>query len=412
VTRDDRSLTQPLVGRLRPFTSTIFSEMTALALQHGAVNLGQGFPDESPPPAVVAAAHAAIDAGHNQYAPGPGVPALRAAIADHQRRWYGLTYDPDTEVTVTFGATEAVSATLLALVEPGDEVVVLEPVYDAYTAAIAMAGAREVRVPLTPPAVPVEGAADAERAAWHLDVERLTDVITPRTRVLLLNSPHNPTGMVLTEEELDAIARVCAEHDLLAVTDEVYEHLVYDGVHVPLATRPGMRERTVTISSAGKTFSCTGWKTGWACAPPALTAAVRATKLFLSFAGGTPFQHAIVTALGLPDDELTAVTELHRARRDRLVAGLRAAGVPTTAAAGTYFVTSDLAAVGWDDGDAFCRWAPEAIGVAAVPVSAFVTDPAPVRSLVRFAFCKPDEVLDDGVARLAAWVAGTDGGSG
>jgi N-succinyldiaminopimelate aminotransferase len=387
---------QPLVPRLRRFGTTIFSEMTALAQAHDAVNLGQGFPDEAPPPAVVAAAHAALDAGHHQYAPGPGIPELRGAIAAHQRAWYGLDVDPDSEVTVTFGATEAVAATLLALCETGDEVLVLEPTYDAYTAVIAMAGAREVRVPLTPPAQ--EGA--LERGPWKLDVDRLAAAITPRTRLLLLNSPHNPTGAVLAADELDAIARLCVEHDLLAVTDEVYEHLVYDGEHLPLATREGMAARTVTISSAGKTFSCTGWKVGWALAPPALTAAVRTTKQFLSFAGGTPLQHAVVTALGLPAVELRAVGELHRRRRDLVADGLLAAGIPTTRAAGTYFVTADVAAIGWEDGAAFCRWAPAALGVAAVPVSAFVVDPAPVASLVRFAFCKPTAVLEEGIRRL------------
>ena len=405
-----RSVDQPLVPRLRRFGTTIFSEMTALAQAHDAVNLGQGFPDEDPPAAVLAAAHAALDAGHNQYAPGPGVPVLRAAIAAHLRDRYGLRYDPDTEVTVTFGATEAVAASLLALCEPGDEVVVLEPTYDAYTAAIAMAGAREVRVPLSPPEVEGEVAgADGgalERPGWHLDVDRVAAAITPRTRVLLCNSPHNPTGAVLSVAELDAIAALCVDNDLIAVTDEVYEHLVYDGVHVPLATRPGMRERTVTISSAGKTFSCTGWKVGWACAPPALTAAVRTTKQFLSFAGGTPLQHAIATALALPEEEVATVTEAHRRRRDLLVDGLLAAGLPTTRAAGTYFVTADVAPWGWQDGAAFCRWAPEALGVAAVPVTAFVEDPAPVRSLVRVAFCKPEPVLSEGLRRLAEGAGG------
>ena len=397
------SLAHPLIPRLRRFGTTIFTEMTALATAHDAVNLGQGFPDENPPAAVLAAAHAALDAGHNQYAPGPGVPVLRAAIADHQRRYYGLEVDPDREVTVTFGATEALAATLLAVCETGDEVVVLEPTYDAYTALIALAGAAEVRVPLTPPerSSGDAGSADAERGPWRLDVDHLAAAITPRTRVLLLNSPHNPTGMVLTAEELDRIAALCVAHDLIAVTDEVYEHLVYEGDHLPLVTRDGMAERTVTISSAGKTFSCTGWKIGWAVAPAPLSDAVRTTKQFLSFAGGTPLQHAVATALTLPEEELARVGELHRARRDRLVEGLLGVGLPTTRAAGTYFVTADVAALGFEDGAAFCRWAPQAIGVAAVPVSAFVADPAPVRSLVRFAFCKPDAVLDEGLRRLA-----------
>ena len=395
----------PLVPRLRAFGTTVFSEMTALAVEHEAVNLGQGFPDEDPPTEVLAAAHAALDAGHNQYAPGPGIAPLRAAVAHHQRRWYGMDVDPDTEVTVTFGATEAVAASLLALCEPGDEVVVLEPTYDAYPAVLAMAGARAVRVPLTPPATPASGSSDQDarvRGPWTLDLDRLAAAFTDRTRVLLLNSPHNPTGLVLTEAELDAIAELCVAHDVVAVTDEVYEHLVYDGAHVPLATRAGMRERTITISSAGKTYSCTGWKIGWAVAAPPLTAAVRTTKQFLSFAGGTPLQHAVAVALRSADEVFTEVADVHLRRRDLLVAGLREVGVPTTAAAGTYFVTADVATLGWDDGDAFCRWAPEAIGVAGVPVAAFVEDPTPVRSLVRFAFCKPDAVLAEGVRRLTS----------
>ncbi|MFP4234024.1 MAG: aminotransferase class I/II-fold pyridoxal phosphate-dependent enzyme [Nitriliruptoraceae bacterium] len=395
----------PLVPRLRSFGTTVFSQMTALAIAHEAVNLGQGFPDEDPPSQVLAAAHAALDAGHNQYAPGPGIAPLKAAVARHQQRWYGMQVDPDTEVTVTFGATEAVAASLLALCEPGDEVVVLEPTYDAYPAVLAVAGAQVVRVPLTPPtptSVPAEEADPLVRGPWTLDLDRLADAFTDRTRVLLLNSPHNPTGLVLSETELDAVAALCVAHDVVAVTDEVYEHLVYEGAHVPLATREGMRERTITISSAGKTFSCTGWKIGWAVAAPPLTAAVRTTKQFLSFAGGTPLQHAVAVALQAADEVFAEVGTVHRRRRDLLVEGLRGVGVPTTSAAGTYFVTADVAALGWEDGDAFCRWAPAAIGVAGVPVAAFVADPAPVRSLVRFAFCKPDDVLAEGVRRLTS----------
>jgi N-succinyldiaminopimelate aminotransferase len=392
----------PLVARLHGFGTTIFSEMTALAVAHDAVNLGQGFPDHDPHPEVVAAAHAALEAGHHQYAPGPGVPVLRAAIATHQQRRYGLTYDPDTEVTVTFGATEAMAATVLAVCEVGTEVVVLEPAYDAYTAVIALAGAVEVPVPLTPP--PLETAGAAPRG-FTLDVERLAAAIGPRTRALVLNSPHNPTGMVLDLATLDAVAALCVEHDLVAITDEVYEHLVFDGEHVPLATRPGMRERTVTISSAGKTFSCTGWKIGWACAPGPLTDALRTTKQFLSFAGGTPLQHAVAEALGLPDAVVAEVAATHRARRDLLVEGLSELGAAVVRPAGTYFVTADLAPLGHPDAAAFCRWAPRALGVAAVPISAFVRDPTPVRSLVRLAVCKREAVLEEGLRRLAAAAA-------
>jgi N-succinyldiaminopimelate aminotransferase len=386
-----------LAARLQGLGTTVFTEMTALAVANDAVNLGQGFPDDDPPAPVVAAAHAALDAGHHQYAPGPGIAGLREAIADHQSRRYELRYDPDTEVTVTFGATEAVAATVLACCEVGDEVLVLEPTYDVYTAVIAMAGAVETRVPLTPPAM---GPPGVVTDGWTLDVERLAAAVTPRTRMLVLNSPHNPTGTVLDTDTLDAIAAVCVEHDLIAVTDEVYEHLVFDGVHHPLATRPGMRERTVTISSAGKTFSCTGWKIGWACAPMPLTRAVRTTKQYLSFAGGTPLQHAVAHALELPDEVIAEVVATNRGRRDLLVDGLAGLGLPVVRPAGTYFATADLAALGYDDAAAFCRWAPEAIGVAAVPVSAFVRDADRVRSLVRFAFCKRDEVLEDGLRRL------------
>jgi N-succinyldiaminopimelate aminotransferase len=383
-----------LVARLQGFGTTIFSEMTALAQTHGAVNLGQGFPDEDPPAEVVDAAVAALRAGHHQYAPGPGVLSLRAAIADHQRRFHGLTYDPDREITVTFGATEALAAAVLALCEVGDEVVVLEPTYDAYGAVVAMAGAVPVPVPLRPPAEDGAG-------AFRPDLEVFAAAIGPRTRLVLLNSPHNPTGTVLLEDELDRIAELCVRHDLIALTDEVYEHLVYDGTHVPLASRSGMRERTVTVSSAGKTFSCTGWKIGWACAPPDLTAAIRTTKQFLSFAGGTPLQHAVAHALASPDEVFRHARETLRRRRDLLHRGLRDLGLPAVLPAGGYFVTGDVTALGFADGEAFCRWAPAAIGVAAVPVSAFVRDPVPVRALVRFAFCKRDEVLEEGLARLA-----------
>ncbi|MCC5947096.1 MAG: aminotransferase class I/II-fold pyridoxal phosphate-dependent enzyme [Nitriliruptoraceae bacterium] len=394
-------LDEPLVARMRGFGTTIFTEMTQLAVHHGAVNLGQGFPDDDPPPAVLDAAKDALDEGLNQYAPGPGLPRLRRAIVDHQHRFAGQRVDPDTEVSVTFGATEAVASAVLALCEPGDEVLVLEPTYDAYLAVIALAGARAVPVALTPPPF-----ADGEvtTAPWTLDVDRLAAAVTPRTRLLLLNTPHNPTGTVLDLATLDAIAAVCVANDLLVVTDEVYEHLVYDGAHVPIAMRPGMAERTVTVSSAGKTFSATGWKIGWAIAPPALTAAVRATKQFLSFSGGTPLQAAVAVALASPDGTYARVAEVHRARRDLLVDGLAGLGLGVTRSAATYFVTADVRAFGVDDAERFCREAPERVGVGAVPVSAFLSRPPtePLqRALVRFAFCKSDAVIEDGLARLA-----------
>jgi N-succinyldiaminopimelate aminotransferase len=377
-----------LVARLQGLGTTVFSEMTALALQHDAVNLGQGFPDESPPGPVADAAVEAIRAGHNQYAPGPGVGPLRRAIADHQRRFQGLDYDPDEEITVTFGATEGVAAAVQALCEHGDEVVVLEPAYDAYRAVLALAGAVERRVPLDP-------------ATLRPDLDALSATIGPRTRMLLLNSPHNPTGTVLSEPELDHVAALCAEHDVIAVTDEVYEHLVYEGRHVSLATRPGMRERTLTVSSAAKTFNCTGWKVGWVCGPPRLTSAVRIVKQYVSFSGATPFQHAIATGLGQDDAAYAEGVEVLRRRRRLLCQGLEDLGLRVWWPAGTYFALADVRPLGHDDGEAFCRWAPEALGVAAVPAAAFVDDPADVASLVRFAFCKPDAVIERGLERLA-----------
>lgn len=386
--------------RIQGLGTTVFSRMTALATEHDAVNLGQGFPDEDPHPALVEAVDRAMRDGHHQYAPGPGVPRLREAVAAHQQRHQGLVFDPDTDVTITFGATEAIAAAVLGLCDPGDEVLVVEPVYDAYSAVIALAGGVEVRVALDPPP---HGAPDT---GWRLDPGRLAAAVTPRTRLLILNSPHNPTGAVFDTDLLDAIAATCVEHDLVAITDEVYEHLVYDGRHVSLATRPGMEARTVSVSSAGKTFSCTGWKVGWACARGELSSAVRATKQYLSFSGGTPFQHAIADALRLPDAVVHEVADRNRGRRDLVVDALTGLGLPTVRSAGTYFVTADLAPVGFDDADAFCHWAPGAIGLAAVPVSAFVLDPAPVRSLVRLAFCKRDAVLAEGMERLAGALTG------
>jgi N-succinyldiaminopimelate aminotransferase len=379
-----------LASRLQGFGTTIFAEMSALAVATGSINLGQGFPDVDGPAVVADAAIDAIRAGHNQYPPGPGIPELRAAIAGHQRHWYGLDFDPDTEVLVTAGATEAIAASLLALCEPGDEVVMLEPYYDSYAACVAMAGATRRCVTLRPP-------------DYRFDPEALRAAITPRTRAILLNSPHNPTGTVLDREQLELVARLCVEHDLLAITDEVYEHLTYDGVaHVPLATLPGMRDRTVTISSAGKTFSFTGWKIGWVCASPELTAAVRTAKQFLTYVNGAPFQHAIVTALGLPDDYYRDLAADLGARRDLLVEGLRAAGFTVFPPKGTYFVTVDAAPLGATDGLAFCRELPERCGVVAVPNVVFYDDEDAGRTLVRFTFCKRREVLEEAVSRLAA----------
>ena len=375
--------------RVQGLGTSVFTEMSRLAASTGAVNLGQGFPDEDGPAAVLEAAVDALRAGHNQYAPGRGVPALRQAIAAHQRRRYGLEIDPDEGVLVTFGATEALSAAILALCDPGAEVVGLAPAYDAYAAAARFAGAAWRSVALRPP-------------DFALDPDALRAAITPRTRVLLLNSPHNPTGRVLGAGELEAVAALCREHDLVALTDEVYEHLVYDGEHVPLATLPGMAGRTLTISSLAKTFSLTGWKVGWVSGPPELVRAVSAVKEYTSFAGGTPFQHAAAVALETGWPQVDALRERLEAKRNRLCAGLEAAGFGVHRPAGTYFTCADVRPLGEEDGEAFCRALPGRAGVVAVPCAGFPGGEQASRSLVRFAFCKSDAVLDEAVRRLGA----------
>jgi N-succinyldiaminopimelate aminotransferase len=381
----------PLVSRLRPFTSTIFAEMTALATRVGAVNLGQGFPDTDGPPAMLDEARRAIAEGINQYPPGPGRPELRAAISEHRTR-YGTRFDPDTEVLVTVGATEAIAASLLALVEPGDEVVLIEPYYDSYAASVAIAGATRRVVSL------VE---DPATGRFALDVEALRAAVGPRTKALLLNSPHNPTGTVFTRSELAQIAAVCVEHDLVAITDEVYEDLVYDGgVHIPLGTLPGMAERTLTISSAGKMFNATGWKIGWVCGPAELVAAARAAKQFLTFVGGAPFQPAVAHALRHEGAWVTGLRDSLQRKRDRLCAGLAEAGFAVRPSQGTYFVCVDVRPLGFTDGAELCWQLPERIGVAAVPVQVFTDNQERWRHIVRFAFCKRDEILDEAVARL------------
>ncbi|WNI23894.1 pyridoxal phosphate-dependent aminotransferase [Streptomyces sp. ITFR-16] len=385
---------RPLLNRrLAEFGTTIFAEMSALAVRTGAINLGQGFPDTDGPEEVREAAVRALRAGHgNQYPPGPGVPELRTAVAGHQRRRYGLGYDPDTDVLVTAGATEAIAAALLALLEPGDEVIALEPYYDSYAACIAMAGA--ARVPVTLHPEPSDG-------SYRLDLDELRAAVTPRTRLLLLNTPHNPTGTVLTREELAAIADLACERDLLVVTDEVYEHLVFEGEHVPLASFPGMRERTVTISSAGKTFSFTGWKVGWITASPELVAAVRSAKQFLTYVSAGPFQYAVAEALALPDSYFDTLRAELRAKRDLLSSGLAEAGFGVYRPAGTYFVTTDIRPLGGDgDGFAFCRALPERCGVVAVPNAVFYDHREQGAPFVRFAFCKRKGVLEEAVTRL------------
>ncbi|MEU8600546.1 pyridoxal phosphate-dependent aminotransferase [Streptomyces parvulus] len=392
------SSARPLLNRrLAEFGTTIFAEMSALAARTGAINLGQGFPDTDGPEEVREAAVRALRDGRgNQYPPGPGVPELRAAVAAHQERRYGLSFDPDTEVLVTAGATEAIAASLLALLEPGDEVVALEPYYDSYAAAIAMAGGTRVPVPLRPHTTD-------EGPVFRLDLDELRDAVTDRTRLLLLNTPHNPTGTVLTRAELAAIAELAVERDLLVVTDEVYEHLVFDTAeHIPLATFPGMRERTVTIGSAGKTFSFTGWKVGWVTAAPALVTAVRSAKQYLTYVASGPFQYAIAEALALPESYFGAYREDMRAKRDLLAAGLAEAGFGVFRPAGTYFVTTDIRPLGESDGFAFCRGLPERAGVVAVPNAVFYDHRDAGAPYVRFAFCKRIPVLEEAVGRLKA----------
>jgi N-succinyldiaminopimelate aminotransferase len=368
--------------------TTIFAEMSELAVATGSVNLGQGFPDTDGPPEIARAAADAILAGRgNQYPPGPGIPELRRAIADHQKRWYDLSVNPDTEVLVTAGATEAIAAALLALVEPGDEVIAFEPYYDSYAACIAMAGGVRVPVTLRPP-------------GFRPDLDALRAAITDRTRLILLNTPHNPTGSVFTRAELAAIADLACSHDLLVISDEVYEHMVFAGQHVPIGSLPGMRERTVSISSAAKTFSFTGWKIGWVTGTPELVAAVRAVKQFLTFVNGGPFQYAIAAALPLPDDYYREVTEDLRVKRDLMCKGLAEAGFGVYPPDGTYFITTDIRPLGETSGLEFCRKLPHAVGVVAIPSEVFYDDRSAGQSQVRFAFCKRPEVLAEALSRL------------
>ena len=367
--------------RIDGLGTTIFTEMTALAARTGAINLGQGFPDTDGPDSAIEAAVAALRGGENQYAPLPGVAVLREAVLAHQHDFYGL--EPE-DVLVTFGATEAIAAALLALCNAGDEVVVLEPFYDSYAAAISFAGARRLPVTLRPP-------------DFALDAEALRAAIGPRARVLLLNSPHNPTGRVFSLDELSAIAQACIEHDLVCISDEVYEHLVYDGQHIPPATLPEMAERTLTVSSIGKSFSFTGWKIGWCSGPAELVAATRTVKQYLTFAGGTPLQHAAAAALSGARGYLPGLRDELRTKRDHLRTGLAAAGFRPLRSAGTYFVNAD---VGSDAVD-FCRTLPERCGVVAIPTSAFYDDKTAAPTLVRFAFCKHDATIAKAIERLA-----------
>ena len=378
-----------LTAKLQGFGTTIFAEMSALAVQTGSVNLGQGFPDTDGPREVLDAAIEAINSGQNQYPPAIGVPVLRQAIAEHQQRCYGLAFDPDTEVLVTAGATEALAGALLGLLDTGDEVVVFEPMYDSYQACIALAGAVAKPVTLRPP-------------HYAFDPDELRAAITPKTKLLLLNTPHNPTGKVFGAEELRLIADLAIEHDLLVLSDEVYEHIVFDGLgHTPIAGLPGMRERTLTVSSGGKTFNTTGWKIGWLVGPAGLVAAAKTAKQFLTYVNGSPFQPAIAAGLRLPDTFFAGFTADMQAKRDRLVPGLHEAGFTVFPTSGTYFVTVDIRPLRADgDGMAFCRELPGRCGVVAIPNEVFYMNKHEGRHLVRFAFCKRFEVIDEAVVRL------------
>jgi N-succinyldiaminopimelate aminotransferase len=374
--------------RLDGLGTTIFAEMSALAVRTGAVNLGQGFPDTDGPDSVLEAAIDAIRGGANQYPPGRGIPALRQAIVDHQKRFYGLEYDPDTQVLVTTGATEAIAAALLAYVEPGDEVIALEPYYDSYAACIAMAGGRRVPVTLRAP-------------DFRLDLDELRAAVTPRTKVLLINSPHNPTGTVLTDEELRGISALAVEHDLVVITDEVYEHLIYDGgQHRPLTAYEGMADRTVSIGSAGKTFSVTGWKIGWVTGTPEVVTAVNTSKQFLTYVSGAPFQPAVAGALALGNDYFDGLRADLQKRRDLLCDGLESLGFGVHRPQGTYFVTTDIRPLGHTDGVEFCRMLPEKTGVVAIPHQVFYDNLDAGRPLVRWAFCKKLDVLEEALNRL------------
>ena len=382
------------VERLRPYSVNVFAAMSALATEVGAVNLGQGFPDEDGPPAMLETARQAITDGINQYPPGPGIAPLRRAIAAQRKRRHHIDFDPDSEVLVTVGASEAIAAAVLGLVEPGSEILLIEPFFDTYSPVIAMAGSRRVAVSLVP-----------DGRGFALDVDAVRSAITPRTRALILNSPHNPTGMVLSDDELRALAELAVEADLLVISDEVYEHLVFDTArHLPISSYPGMAERTVTISSAAKMFNCTGWKIGWACGPADLIAGVRAAKQYLSYVGGAPFQPAVAYALDNEDAWVESLRKSLHAKRDKLAAALSDIGFEVHDSAGTFFLCADPRPLGFTDSTSFCAELPRRSGVAAIPMSAFCDpDPTHVNAwnhLVRFAFCKRDETLNEAIRRL------------
>ncbi|RKG80532.1 aminotransferase class I/II-fold pyridoxal phosphate-dependent enzyme [Corallococcus terminator] len=386
-----------LSQRVARFGTTVFSEFSALALKHQAVNLGQGFPDFDGPDDVKLAAWEAIQDGINQYAPGVGAKVLRDAIAEHSERFYGHRVDPDTMVSVTSGATEAILDVLLGLVDPGDEVVVFEPFYDSYDASIAFVGATPRYVPLRPP--------DAEHTAWWFDRDEVKAAFGPRTRLLILNTPHNPTGKVFTLEELEFLGNLCAEHDAKVLSDEVYEHIVFAPArHIRAATVPVLADRTVTVSSAGKSFSLTGWKIGWIIAPPPLRDAVQRAHQFVTFATASPFQVAMAAGLRMPDEYFQELTALYTEKRERLLTGLRAAGLTAFAPEGSYFILADISGYGFEDDVAFCRHLVTQVGVAAIPPSVFYGPEHRHlgQRFARFAFCKTEGVLDEAARRLRA----------
>ncbi|MDP1876618.1 MAG: pyridoxal phosphate-dependent aminotransferase [Actinomycetota bacterium] len=388
--RDD-----PLVPRMAEHATSVFGEMSALAAQVGAINLGQGFPDTDGPQSLKDAAIAAIlDGRGNQYPPAHGIPALREAIAEHQRRFYGLAVDPVTEVVVGTGASEVIQSALLALVDDGDEVVMFEPWFDIYGAGISLARGTRVGVPMSGPLL-------------RPDLQALRSAMTERTRVILLNSPHNPTGVVFTQEELAEVARIAIEHDVYVISDEAYEHLWFDDHrHVPIASLPGMHERTVTIGSGGKSFSFTGWKIGWGTGPQDLIAAVRTVRQHLSYVSGGPFQFAMAHGLGLPDEYFTAFRADLQHKRDLLASGLADLGMRVIVPQGTYFVTTDVRPLGFEDGLAFCRELPRRAGVVAIPHSAFCDDRSIGAPYVRWAFCKRPSVLTEALERMQAGLPG------
>jgi N-succinyldiaminopimelate aminotransferase len=393
----------PAPAKYASFGTSVFAEMSRLAVEHQAINLGQGFPDFDGPEAVKDAAITAIRAGDNQYAVSAGQPALRRAVAAHAQRFYGQAVDPDREVTVTSGATEALFAAVLALVSPGDEVIFFEPFYDSYVPDVLMAGGVPHFVPLRAPL--------AAGAEWTYDADELAAAFNDRTRLLLLNTPHNPTGKVFSPAELGHIAALCQQWDVLVIADEVYEHLVYPGAaHCRLALLPGMSERTLTVSSHGKTFGFTGWKVGWVIAAPELTAAVRRVHQFVTFATSTPFQAAAAAALALDDRYYQSLADTYQARRDYLAGVLAQAGLRVSVPQGTYFIMADFSglaaapATALTDDVAFCRWLTTEVRVAAIPPSAFYSEAHKplTRHWARFAFCKRQETLEAAAERLLA----------